>query len=58
MDQPNWMEVDLIRLNRKCLNFRENKLFSTNLDNKLDIILQYKIITYSHASRGSATNSL
>ena len=37
-------------------NFKENKLFSIILENKLYIIAYYKIIIYSHASRGSATS--
>ena len=52
---PNGTEVDLIGLNKNCLIFRENKLSLKILEKKLYIILQYKIIIYSHASCESAT---
>ena len=53
---PNGTEVDLMGLNKNCLIFRENKLSLKILEKKLYIILQYKIIIYFHASRGSATS--
>ena len=37
-------------------NFKENKLFSIILENKLYIIAYYKIIIYFHASRESTTS--
>ena len=36
---PKWTKAYLIRLNRNCLIFRENKLSSVFLQNKLYIIL-------------------
>ena len=53
---PNETEVDLMGLNKNCLIFREHKLSIKNLEKKLYIILQYKIIIYSYVSRGSATS--
>ena len=52
--QNNRMEMDNTFKNSS--NFKENKLFSIILENKLYIIAYYKIIIYSHASRGSATS--
>ena len=50
----NGTEVDLIGPNRNFLG-RTNYLQQI-LEKKLFIILQYKIIVYSHASRKSTTS--